>query len=85
MESPGAEVYVSGGGFHNKFLMDELKKSMFEYSFHPIERLGITADSKEAFLFAAIANHTISGKNFENNPLFTAFPLLSFGKISLPL
>jgi anhydro-N-acetylmuramic acid kinase len=81
---PSAEIYVSGGGFHNKFLLDHLVKSMTEYSFNSIEKLGITADSKEAFLFAAIANHTIAGRNFTKEPLLSGYPVLSFGKISLP-
>jgi len=84
MKSPGAEIYMSGGGFHNKFLIECLIKSMPGYNFNSIEKLGITPDNKEAFLFAAIANHTMSGKNFKSEPLLRSFPVLSFGKISLP-
>ncbi len=61
------EIYVGGGGCHNRFLM----KSLAEY-FDGVEvklsgQFGLDEDSKEAICFAILANEMIRG-NYSNLP-----------------
>lgn len=49
-----AKIYVSGGGIHNKVLMESLRKLSPSVIFLPYEELKLNADGKEAFLFALI-------------------------------
>jgi len=55
------EMYVSGGGVNNKFIMDYLKASLKETKVFKLDSKGITAKNKEAVLFAALANETYHG------------------------
>ncbi len=75
-----ATVYVSGGGAHNTTLMDLLKESLPNFEFKKIDVLGISADAKEAVLFAVLANQTLAGSPIKIADL----PAVNFGKISLP-
>lgn len=71
------ELYVSGGGVHNAFLMQRLGgllKATIEIK--DFANLNIEPDAKEAALFALLANETLSGDK-------EALPF-SMGKISLP-
>ncbi len=54
-------MYVSGGGVNNKFLMDYMKKSLSDTEILKLDTKGITAQNKEAVLFAALANETYHG------------------------
>jgi len=77
------DVYVSGGGAHNLVLMDNLAKLLKNASIHIFDDLGLSADAKEAALFAILANQCLFG----NEDIFTNtrnIPATSFGKISLP-
>jgi anhydro-N-acetylmuramic acid kinase len=78
------ELLVSGGGLHNNFLMDRLKKIFVGVKVLPIESLGYDADAKEAICFAVLANETISG-NCTNLPNATGAERQTIlGKICLP-
>jgi anhydro-N-acetylmuramic acid kinase len=66
-------VFVSGGGSHNATLLRALQHHLPQAHFASIDALGISADAKEAVLFAVLANETIAGN-----------PALSLGKICLP-
>lgn len=54
-------VSVSGGGAHNKFLMSGLQRILEGAKVEAMFYDGITADSKEASMFAVFANEAISG------------------------
>jgi anhydro-N-acetylmuramic acid kinase len=55
-------VYVTGGGSHNRVMMNELR-SMFEpVTIAPIDELGIPADAKEAVDFAVLAREALMGR-----------------------
>jgi len=56
------ELFVSGGGVHNRFLMRRLAGHFWPVPVHPVEDLGISSDAKEAVLFAVLANETIDGR-----------------------
>lgn len=77
------DIYISGGGIHNKMLMDHLYKSLTKAIFCSVDTKGFSADAKEAVLFAILANETVAGDvdTFRNAGIF---PAMSFGKISFP-
>lgn len=78
--SAEVKVYVSGGGVHNKLLLENLESELSGNSVFSIKELGIEPDAKEAMLFAILANQSIAGGGFP----FLHLPALSLGKISLP-
>ena len=49
-----SEVFVSGGGLHNKTLMAQLNSLTRNVKYLPFEDLGLSSDGKEAYLFALI-------------------------------
>ncbi|RLI09116.1 anhydro-N-acetylmuramic acid kinase [Candidatus Bathyarchaeota archaeon] len=64
------EVYVSGGGARNRFLMEALRSRLDPIPVLPYDRLGIPCEAKEAVLMAVLANEHISG-NPSNLPAAT--------------
>lgn len=79
------ELFVSGGGAKNKFLIEQLGSYFGKnVKISSVEKLGISADAKEAICFAVLANETISG-NPSNLPKVTgAKKKTILGKICLP-
>lgn len=74
------EIYISGGGMHNTYLLNSLSTALGK----PINStavLDINPDAKEAVLFALLANECISGaaEQEENDP---TMPAVAMGKIS---
>jgi anhydro-N-acetylmuramic acid kinase len=55
------ELYVSGGGVHNKTLMTAIQTLLPNCTVRRGDDLGIPADAKEAVAFAILANETIHG------------------------
>ncbi|NJL11606.1 MAG: anhydro-N-acetylmuramic acid kinase [Microscillaceae bacterium] len=74
-------VYVSGGGVHNRFLMEGLQRVLPDFNIRPLEALGVSSEAKEALLFAFLAYRTIRG---DATDFGLGLPSVSFGKISLP-
>ncbi len=54
-------MIVSGGGVHNRTLMDRLAVLMNPVPVVRLEELGLPSDAKEAVAFAVLANETIHG------------------------
>lgn len=54
------EVLVSGGGVHNRAIMQSLEHHLHPVRVSRIESLGFSSDAKEACCFAVLANETIS-------------------------
>ena len=75
-------VYVSGGGIHNPLLMEYLNDSL-PCSFKNTNDLGISADAKEAILFAVLANETVAGGTTHFGTK-KGIPSVTMGKISFP-
>lgn len=71
------KIYVSGGGAKNQFLIKLLQE---HHQVQNLEVLGISADAKEAVLFALLANETITGSKIA----IGSNPCVCMGKISLP-
>lgn len=76
-------VYVSGGGARNRFLMSLLNQYLGNIPVKGIEVLGVSAEAKEAVLFAILANETVAAPT----PILGAsegIPSVRLGKISFP-
>lgn len=80
-------IYASGGGVHNDVLMEnlthEFAKLPNKVILNNIEMLGVSADAKEAVMFALLANESIFG-NFKDVFSGSNLNLSGLGKISLP-
>ena len=55
------ELYVSGGGLHNKTLLGFIRELLPGCTIRRGDELGIPADAKEAAAFALLANEAIHG------------------------
>jgi anhydro-N-acetylmuramic acid kinase len=55
------EVFVSGGGVHNRTLMENIQRRFESIPVRPVERVGSSSDAKEAVLFALLAHETLHG------------------------
>lgn len=77
-------IYLSGGGMKNTVLIHHLKALLPGYTISPAEDIGIPGDAKEAVLFAVLANECIAGSP-DYGQGKKGFPLVSMGKISLPV
>ncbi|MCG7559990.1 anhydro-N-acetylmuramic acid kinase [Pseudoalteromonas sp. McH1-42] len=68
------QLIVSGGGAHNTFLVSKIGSGLpDDYEVSELSQDGVCVDSKEAALFAVLANECVAGGGS-----------FSFGKISLP-
>jgi anhydro-N-acetylmuramic acid kinase len=56
------EVWVSGGGAHNLYLMELLRTALPGTKVDKLDGLGISVDAKEAVAFAVLANETLMGR-----------------------
>lgn len=65
-----AEAIFCGGGSHNNFLMDTIKKRLPDITISTTDKYGIPSDAVEAVAFAIMANETIHG-NYSNLPSVT--------------
>ncbi|OCT11296.1 anhydro-N-acetylmuramic acid kinase [Paenibacillus pectinilyticus] len=79
-----AEVIVSGGGAHNRTLLNMLGALLPEQTILTSDELGISADAKEAMLFALLGNAFIQGEP-NNVPAATGADRQTImGKLALP-
>lgn len=76
------ECYVSGGGIHNKTMMNDLKKRILHAELRSFDELGISVDAKEAAMTTFFANELVAGEGF-SIPGVTK-EKVHLGKISLP-
>jgi anhydro-N-acetylmuramic acid kinase len=77
------KAYASGGGMHNKLLMQHLKQLLPKASFASTADLNIIPDAKEAVLFAVLANEALAGGAMYAGGGSTSIPV-SMGKVSFP-
>jgi anhydro-N-acetylmuramic acid kinase len=54
------EILVSGGGVHNRAMMEALRDYFRPVPVLRVESAGFSSDAKEAVCFAVLANETIS-------------------------
>ncbi|MBI4810297.1 MAG: anhydro-N-acetylmuramic acid kinase [Ignavibacteriales bacterium] len=55
------ELLVSGGGVHNRYIMQALRRYFDRVNIRAFDELNFSSDAKEAICFAVLANETISG------------------------
>lgn len=60
-QSPIDVLYVSGGGVHNRTIMQRLIEVLIGTAVEPVDNSGISADAKEAIAFAILANESLHG------------------------
>ena len=61
LPEPADEVYVSGGGSYNRYLMKRLKERLSPNPVKAYDELGFSSEAKEALLLAVLANEHIMG------------------------
>ncbi len=61
------EIYVCGGGAHNKTLMSELSKVASDISVTSTASLGVDPDWVEAIAFAWMAQQTVNGEKIDTS------------------
>jgi anhydro-N-acetylmuramic acid kinase len=77
------EIFVSGGGAHNRAIMRGLQRYFDPAKVRSIEEIGFSSDAKEAVCFAVLANETVM-ENPANVPNVTgARRHVILGKICL--
>lgn len=59
------ELFVSGGGVHNQYMMQRLQDRLENATIKPFDELGFSADAKEAVLMAYLANELVTGGDWE--------------------
>lgn len=77
------EVILSGGGAHNPYLVERLKKRLGSIELSISDRYGIPADAKEAAGFAIFANETLHGNTTNISKITGAKNSNVLGKISI--
>ena len=77
-------IYTSGGGIHNRLLMQNLQSELPSIKIESTTKLGINPNAKEAILFAVLANECISGDSEFYSSSHKNIPIITMGKISLP-
>ncbi len=55
-------LYVSGGGVHNRTIMQRLSELLTDTAVEPVDKSGISSDAKEAIAFAILANEALHGQ-----------------------
>lgn len=55
------EAIVAGGGAHNDFVMEHLKRSLGGIPLMTSDEISVSSDAKEAVAFAVLGNQTIRG------------------------
>lgn len=84
-KDPFPDIYLSGGGMHNRQLVHWLASLLKGARLHSFEEIGFNPDAKEAVSFAVLANETLSGDGFVIHPKQNTGRRVNFGKISLPV
>jgi anhydro-N-acetylmuramic acid kinase len=78
------DVIVSGGGAHNTFFIDELRRYFGRNSVRLIDEFGIPTSAKEAICFAILANETMAGHPTNIPGVTGARRAVVLGKICKP-
>lgn len=78
------DIFVSGGGARNLYLMRQIQKKAPDLEVRNISELGIDPDAKEAVIFAVLANEMLAGNGFNFKMEEGQKQKVNFGKISFP-
>ncbi len=83
-KTSGLEYYLSGGGQHNRTLMNMLRSDLQSENIYEFSKLGIPGDAKEAVGFAALGYATLVGEPSNILPATGAKRRVLLGKINWP-
>lgn len=75
-------IFASGGGTHNPLLTGWITAALPGMTMQSTDHLGISADAKEAVLFAILANEAVCGDPIDFGK--PGMPATTMGKISFP-
>jgi anhydro-N-acetylmuramic acid kinase len=78
------EVIVSGGGAHNRTLLNMLSEQLPEQRIITSDELGVSGDAKEAICFAVFGNNMLHGVPNHLPAATGASRLTVMGKLALP-
>ena len=78
------EVLVSGGGTHNRFLMERLQEHFAPIPVRSVATEGFSVDAKEAILFAVLARAAVLGHPANLPSVTGASRPVILGKICVP-
>lgn len=78
------ELFVSGGGVHNEYLLSALRRYFHGVAVRSVSKLGYSPDAKEALCFAVLANETIAGHSANVRSATGASRETVLGVIALP-
>lgn len=84
VRGPVDEMLVSGGGAHNRHLMERLRDLASPVAVRTVEDAGFSIDSKEAILFALLARATVLGRPANLPSVTGARRPVILGKICVP-
>ena len=76
-------MYISGGGMHNRLLMEHLQQLLPNITIKSSMEIGILPDAKEAILFALLGNEAVAGTPLLAGGNATKVAT-TMGKISFP-
>jgi len=78
------ELFVSGGGTYNCYIMDALRRYFDNVKILTTDRMKLSVDAKEAICFALLANETIAGRSGNLPGATGAHKQTPLGVICLP-
>lgn len=78
------KVYISGGGVHNRTILNHMRDLLPGAEILNFEKLGVHPDAKEALFFASMANELVCGQKFPVEDASGNIKYARFGKICLP-
>ena len=81
--SPRRSLNLSGGGAHNPLIVKYLQDKLPGFKISQMKKLGIDGDTKEAVLFAVLANETVAGRIGAGARL-GGIMMVGMGKASFP-
>jgi anhydro-N-acetylmuramic acid kinase len=84
VRGPVDEILVSGGGAHNRHLMERISDLASPVVVRTVEDVGFSIDSKEAILFALLARATVLGRPANLPSVTGARRPVILGKICVP-
>lgn len=77
-------LIVSGGGMHNRYVMDRLKNTFAPIPVRTVEDYGLNSDAKEALCFAVLAHEAVNGVPTSIPSVTGASRKTVLGKICVP-
>lgn len=78
-------LIVSGGGTHNRFLIERLRALLPKLAFHTSADFGLPVDAKEAMAFALLADRALQGLPGNLPAVTGARRAVVLGKVTAPV